>query len=159
MSAPLVPSPLDYIGRRKFSFYPPIANAEPNEWLRGTGSWSEVQVVNATTGQEIWIPRQYIGGVSDGPGLHLVVELSQELCYQRGVLAPRVKRIIQMPRPREPESKLERKRSRRRSGPASVVGIKVETESSSALRSLGQIGLAVVAFLVLAALVLALARL
>jgi hypothetical protein len=157
MSAPLVPSPLDYIGRRKFSFYPPIANAEPNEWLRGTGSWSEVQVVNAATGQEIWIPRQYIGGVSDGPGLRLFVELSQELCYEQGVLVPRVKRVIEMPQ--AVELRTDKKRWKRRAGPASVVGIKVESETSLHLRFLGKMGLAIVAFFVLAALVLALARL
>jgi uncharacterized protein (DUF433 family) len=28
MPAPLVPSPLDYVGRRRFAFYPPVKNAE-----------------------------------------------------------------------------------------------------------------------------------
>ena len=79
MSAPLVPSPLDYIGRRRFAFYPPIKNFEPNEWMLGTGSWTEVQIVNSRTGIEIWIPRQYIGAVSESSGVLLIVGLRKEL--------------------------------------------------------------------------------
>ena len=56
-----MPSPLDYIGPRRFAFYPAIRNADPNEWILGTGSRSEVQVINAQTGREIWVPRQHIG--------------------------------------------------------------------------------------------------
>jgi hypothetical protein len=97
MSAPLVPSPLDYVGRRRFALYPAVDNVGPNEWVLGTGSWSEVQVVNSQTGAEIWIPRQYIGGVSDRYDSVLVVELTKELEFKSGSLEPRIKRVIEMP--------------------------------------------------------------
>ncbi|MGH9694584.1 MAG: hypothetical protein ACRD5Z_10605 [Bryobacteraceae bacterium] len=98
MSAPLVPSPLDYIGARRFAFYPAIKNADPNEWVLGTGSRSEVQVINAQTGREIWVPRQHIGAVSDAGHSLLTVGLRKPLDLRSGSLEPRVKRVIEMPR-------------------------------------------------------------
>lgn len=97
MSAPLVPSPLDCIGPRRFAFYPAIKNADPNEWLLGAGSRSEVQVINAQTGREIWVPRQHIGAVSDAGNALLTVGLRKPLDLRRGSLEPRVKRVIEMP--------------------------------------------------------------
>lgn len=97
MSAPLVPSPLDYVGRRPFAFYPPIRNAHPNAWVIGTSAWTEVQVVNARDGYELWIPRQYIGAVSESDSPLLIVGLTKELDFRNGTLAPRVKRVIEMP--------------------------------------------------------------
>jgi hypothetical protein len=128
MSAPLVPSPLDYVGRRRFAFYPPVKNVDPNEWLLGTSSWSEVQAVNAQTGCEIWIPRQYVGGVSGSGGL-LVVELKKELELRAGELEPRVRRIIQMPHAStNPDPAADT-----RSGPAPVVGIRLEDRAESTM--------------------------
>lgn len=97
MSAPFVPSPLDYIGPRRFAFYPAIKNADPNEWILGTGSRSEVQVINAKTGREIWVPRQHIGAVSDAGNSLLTVGLRKPLDLRSGSLEPRVKRVIEMP--------------------------------------------------------------
>ena len=150
MSAPLVPSPLDYIGRRKFTFYPPIRNIQPNEWLLGIGSWSEVQVVNAQTGLQMWISRQHIGGVSDGWGVPLVVELTKELDYASGTLTPRVKQVIELPPPAPRASKFGRRR-KRRSGPAKVVGIKLEPGTDSSNRKLAKLAFGAVALCVLAA--------
>ena len=99
MAAPFMPSPLDCIGRQRFGFYPPIENAGPNEWLLGAGSRSEVQAVNAQTGVEIWIARQYIGAVSDHTNV-LTVGLRKALELREGALQPRVKRVIEMPRRR-----------------------------------------------------------
>lgn len=127
MSAPLVPSPLDYLGYRKFVLYPAIANAGPNEWLRGKSSWSATQLVNAVTGQELWVPWQYICGVSDRPGLDLVVELKEDLECHDGNVSPRVKRVIPMP-VAAPEV---RKRKQRRE-PAPVIAIKTEDEVHTA---------------------------
>jgi hypothetical protein len=158
MSAPLVPSPLDFVGRRRFSFYPPIRNAEPNEWLLGTGSWSEVQVVNAQTGLQVWIGRRYIGGVSNGNGVGLVVELTKELLYQSGELSPRVKGVIEMPCPARAHGKPTKKR-RRRSGPALVVGIKIEADDPARSRTLAKLGLGAVALCLLAALLTTIAKL
>jgi hypothetical protein len=158
MSAPLVPSPLDYVGRRRFSFYPPIANAVPNDWLLGTGSWAEVQVVNAHTGLEIWVPRQYIGGVSDASDeVRLVVELTKELDYAASCVSPRVKRVIEISQASDVHEKAARKQ-RTRPGPALVVGIKVENESASGSK-FGKLALAAIAVFLLAALIMAIARL
>ncbi len=131
MSAPLVPSPLDYIGLRRFAFYPAIKDVEPNEWLLGTGSWTEVQVVNAQTGSEIWIPRQCIGAVSDSHDGLLVVGLTKELEYRAGALGPRFKRVIEMPREMEPEPRPRIQPEPRPPGPAPVIGIRVEHREDS----------------------------
>jgi hypothetical protein len=157
MSAPLVPSPLDYVGRREFSFYPPIGNAASNAWLLGTGSWSEVQVINVETGLELWIPRQYIGGVSDGSEMRLVVELTKELEHTGAVVIPRVKRVIEIRRAPDFHDRYTKKRLRF-AGPAPVVGIRVEDENIPSSR-FGKLALAAVAFSLLAALILAIARL
>ena len=43
VSVPPIPSPLDQLGRRSFSFYPAIVNIEHNEWVVRRTSWSDVQ--------------------------------------------------------------------------------------------------------------------
>jgi hypothetical protein len=133
MSAPLVPSPLDFVGRRKFAFYPPIAHPDPNEWMLGTGSRSEVQVVNAHTGREIWISRQYIGAVSETGSSLLIVGLTKALTFREGTVEPRVKGVIEMPP--VPRSQPEKVFSAapRNSHPASVTAIRLESRSDSAL--------------------------
>ncbi|HZS54198.1 MAG TPA: hypothetical protein VFA65_07325 [Bryobacteraceae bacterium] len=158
MSAPLVPSPLDYIGLRRFAFYPAIKNVEPNEWLLGTGSWTEVQVVNAQTGNEIWIPRQCVGAVSDSHDGLLIVGLTKELEYSGGALGPRFKRIIEMPQHVEPEPRFCIKPEDRPPGPAPVIGIRIEDREDSPM-SRALVVLAVAALIVaLIAAVLALFR-
>jgi hypothetical protein len=133
MSAPLLPSPLDYVGRRKFAFYPPIAHPDPNEWMLGVGSRSEVQVVNARTGRQIWISRQYVGAVSETSGSLLIVGLTKSLRVREGTAEPRVKEVIEMPP--VPLSKPENGFGslRRSSHPASVTAIRLETRSDSSL--------------------------
>jgi hypothetical protein len=130
MSAPLVPSPLDYIGRRPFAFYPPIKNAQPNQWMLGARSWAEVQVVNPSTGRELWVPRQYIGAVADR-GEFLVVGLTTELELRSGSIEPRRKRVIEMPRtPATPQAS---ESTVRPDGPAPVVGIRLEDRAESTM--------------------------
>jgi hypothetical protein len=160
MSAPLVPSPLDYIGRRRFAFYPAIRNIQPNEWVLGTGSWSEVQVVNSQTGAEIWIPRQYIGAVSETHDPVLVVGLIKELEYRAGALEPRVKRVIEMPQVGEKRPVLtDPSDSLRPSGPAPVIGIRVENRDDSPMnRALILLGVGAIVVSLLAALLSVLAR-
>ncbi len=131
MSAPLVPSPLDYIGRRRFAFYPPIKNINSNEWVLGACSWAEVQIVDSSTGGEIWIPRQYIGAVSESSGPILIVGLRKELQYRAGNLEPRVKRVIEMPAAADQPVKLFAQEPKRAPGPAPVVGIRVENREDS----------------------------
>ena len=115
-----MPSPLDCIGRQRFGFYPAIENAGPNEWLLGTGSRSEVQAINAQTGVEIWIARQYIGAVSDHTNV-LTVGLRKALEFREGELQPRVKRVIEIP-----QSAAGLSRARIKQGPASVVAIRLD---------------------------------
>ncbi len=160
MSAPLVPSPLDYIGHRRFALYPAIGDIAPNEWVLGIRSWSEVQVVNSHTGGQMWIPRQYIGGVSDRYDSVLVVELTKELEYKAGALEPRVKRVIEMPQSAvEDRPKLFAEPTRRVPGPASVVTIRTENpEESSVNKALVTLGAGAIAVYLLAALISALAR-
>ena len=131
MSAPLVPSPLDYVGQRRFAFYPAISHLTPNEWVLGAGSHSEVQVVNAKTGAEVWIARQYIGAVSETAESLLVVGLTKALEYHRGAVTPQVRRVIEMPAERELPQKIWQAAAPR-PHPAAVVAIRLETRSDSA---------------------------
>ncbi|MBV9760998.1 MAG: hypothetical protein JO340_10585 [Acidobacteriaceae bacterium] len=156
MSAPLVPSPLDYLGRRRFALYPPVKHAGPNEWLLGTGSWSEVQVVNVGTGREIWVPRQYVRGVS-GNGGRLVVELNEELQLRAGAVEPRNKRVIEMPlsvgnaeTPTKPG---------RAPGQARVVGIRLDDRAESTMsKAIVTLGAGAIGLWLLAMLLSALER-
>lgn len=134
MSAPLVPSPLDYVGHRRFCLYPAVKNIEPNEWVLGTSSWSEVQVVNSHTGGQMWIPRQCIGGVSDRYDSVLVVELTKDLEYRAGNAEPLVKRVIEMPQGiSEDRAKPFDEHPRRTAGPAPVIAIRTEGRGDSAM--------------------------
>lgn len=155
MSAPLVPSPLDYVGRQRFALYPPIRNAGPNEWLLGSGTWSEIHIVNAQTGDSMWLSRQYVGGVSDKTGFVLVVELTKELEYSGGTVSPVIKRVIEMPAPVDTP----RKKRRRKRGPATVIGIRVESDESSTLRVIAKIALGILMLTVVCAIASALAKL
>jgi hypothetical protein len=129
MSAPLIPSPLDYIGTRRFAFYPIIRNADPNDWRLGTGARSEIQVVNTKTGRELWIPRQYIGAVSDTGDSLLVVGLRKELNIRAGEVEPHIKRVIEMPRTSQPDYRASL--SDYSHEPAPVVAIRLESRRKS----------------------------
>ncbi len=160
MSAPLVPSPLDYIGRRRFAFYPAISHLAPNEWVLGTGSHSEVQVVNAETGSEAWIARQYIGGVSETEEGLLVVGLTKALEYHAGIVSPQVRRVIEMPAEREIPQKFRHEPEPPRMHPAPVVGIRLEPKPDSAWsKALAAACIAALLFALLAALVIEAIRL
>lgn len=130
MLAPLVPSPLDYVGRRPFALYPPIRHPDPNEWRLGSSSRTEVQVLNARTGREVWIARQYIAGVSETETAMLTVGLTKELDYDAGTVAPRVKRVIEMPQITTEATRF-REAERRSHGPAPVVTIRLEPKTDS----------------------------
>jgi hypothetical protein len=159
VSAPLVPSPLDYIGLRRFAFYPPIKNVQPNEWVLGAGSWSEVQIVNSQTGAEIWIPRQYIGAVSETHDPVLIVGLVKELEYRAGTLEPRVKRIIEMPQAVEKGPTVSKDSPPRPSGPAPVIGIRVENREDSPMnKALVTLGIGAIVVSLLGALLSVFAR-
>ncbi len=131
-----MPSPLDCIGRRRFAFYPPIEHCGPNDWLLGTASRSEVQAVNAETGIEIWLARQYIGAVSDHTHI-LTVGLRKSLELRAGSVRPSIKRVIEMPL--VSDSLLQARADR---GPAAVVAIRLEAGRKSSVNR-AVIGIAV----------------
>jgi hypothetical protein len=154
VSAPLVPSPLDYIGRRRFAFYPAIRNSGPNDWRLGCSSWFEVQAINAQTGCELWIPRPYIGAVSDGSGPLFIVGLRKELDLRDGSLQPRVKRVIEMPLASDPADFEETPSRPGYSGPAAVVAIRLETSKKSPMnKALARFAIGVLLSMLLAGLI------
>jgi len=123
MSIPPIPPPLDHLGARPFSFYPAIVNIEHNEWLFRKATWSEIQVYNVKTHEELWIPRRFLGEISLIEDPVVIVGLVKELEYKGGAVAPHQRRVIEMPvavgdRPHsQPTPRLE---------PAPVVGIRLE---------------------------------
>ncbi len=130
MSAPLMPPLLEEVGRRRFAFYPPIANAEPNEWQLRGATRTEVNVINTRTELEIWIPRHYLGTVSEIDDPILIVGLTKELEYREGAVWPRVRRVIEMPQAVN-ENPRPWHQSTAPLRPAAVVGIRLENPSDS----------------------------
>jgi len=97
MSSPSEPSSLEHLTTRPFSFYPPILNLEHNEFLFRKASWSEVQVVHCKSGKEIWIPRRFLGKVSEVADPVVIVGLNKELEYAGGAVWPYQRRVMEMP--------------------------------------------------------------
>jgi hypothetical protein len=94
VSVPPIPTPLDDLGRRPFSFYPPIVGIEHNEWLYQRATWSEVQVINTKSNSELWVPRRFLGAVSSIEEPVMIVGLAKELEYKAGSLIPHERRVI-----------------------------------------------------------------
>lgn len=82
---------------RTFSFFPAIRNFQRNEWTLERETWSEVLVRNVSSGEELWIPRAYLGNVSSSDSPLLIVGLHRELEYKAGAVRPFTKRVIEMP--------------------------------------------------------------
>jgi len=127
MSSPVIPPPLEALKSRPFSFYPAILNIEHNQWQYRKATWSEVMVVNARTGEEIWIPRRFVGEISRIEDPVVIVGLLRELEYREGAVWPYQRRVIEMPiavggtQLAAPAAQ--------RTGPAPVVGIRLESGS------------------------------
>jgi hypothetical protein len=129
MSAPPIPPSLEIIGRRPFSFYPPIVNVEHNEWRFARATWSEILVTNTKSAEEIWISRRFLAELSRVDEPVMILGLTKELEYRGGQVLPHVRRVIEMPRavndtyrtgPAEPPA-----------SPAPVVGIRLEGGAES----------------------------
>lgn len=88
---------LERFAGRSFSFYPPVLNVGHNEWRYEEGSWSEVRVRNTKSGQDLWIPRRFVGDVSQVEEPVMIVGLTQELEYKGGMLVPHRRRVLAMP--------------------------------------------------------------
>jgi hypothetical protein len=125
MASPPIPPSLDRLAARPFSFYPPIVNIEHNEWLFRKATWSEIQVVNCRSGEEIWISRRFVGEVSRIDDPVLIVGLGRELELKGGMIVPVQRRIIEMPMA-VGASVPARASSVKRNEPAPVVGIRLE---------------------------------
>src|SRR5258706_14292678 len=123
MSLPPIPSPLEHLGVRPFSFYPAILNIEHNEWLFRKATWSEILVYNMKSKEEIWIPRRFIGEISRIEDPVVIVGLVKELEYRGGAILPYQRRIIQMPMAVGDRSHVS---GPPRPEPAPVVGIRLE---------------------------------
>jgi hypothetical protein len=95
--APHIPTPLEQLGPRPFSFYPPIRNLEHNEWVFRGAQWNEIQVVNTKSRQELCIPLRFLGGVSSIEEPVIIVGLLKDLEYREGVVVPQVQRVLEMP--------------------------------------------------------------
>ena len=91
-------SDFEQFAGRSFSFYPPILNVEHNEWTYVEGAWSEVRVRNTGTEFDLWIPRRYIGEVSQVEDPVMIIGLNQELAYKGGMVVPHRRRVVEMPR-------------------------------------------------------------
>jgi hypothetical protein len=97
MSIAPLPTPLQHLGGRRFSFYPAIRNLEPNEWLYRRTTWSECVVVNTRSGEEVWIPRVFVGEVSRVDEPVMLVYLNRELEWKSGAIIPRQRGVIELP--------------------------------------------------------------
>ncbi len=98
MAAQPIPPSIEQLEARRFAFFPAILNIEHNEWAFREATWSEVLVRNAKTGQEIWVPRRYLGEVARVEEPIAIVGLNKELEYKAGSLVPHTRRVIEMPR-------------------------------------------------------------
>jgi len=134
---PPIPAPFDQLGTLPFSFYPPIANIEHNQWIFRSATWDEIRVINKKTAEEIWIPRRFLGAASLGAPV-IIVGLLKELEYKEGAVVPMVRRIIEMPRAVN-DSPRPRIRPPKPETPAPVVGIRLERSKSIPRIALGAI--------------------
>ncbi len=98
MNAPHIPTPLDQLGSRPFSFYPSIVGVEHNQWRLRRVTWTEVHVVNTKSDLEMWVPRHMVGEVSLIEEPVRIVGLVKELEYKAGALIPHRRRVLEMPR-------------------------------------------------------------
>ena len=123
MISPPIPPSLTGLGARPFSFYPAIGNIRHNQWIYRRASWSEILVVNCRTGEEIWVPRQFVGEISAVNDPVVILGLTRELEYRDGAVTPVERRV----------PPADRKRSR----PAPVIGIRLESPRRRWLKWLG----------------------
>ena len=61
---PHIPTPLEQLGRRPFSFYPAICSLSHNEWMFRGATGEEIEVENTKSKEILSIPRRFLGGVS-----------------------------------------------------------------------------------------------
>jgi hypothetical protein len=106
MAEPSSTGSMQSFGGRPFAFYPAIRNVEYNEWAYRRETWSEVLVANSRTGTEVWIPRNLIDRVSTADEPVLIVGLKRELELKAGAVWPYERRLIEMPEPPRPGTRV-----------------------------------------------------
>ncbi len=131
VAVPSIPGPFDQIGRRAFSFYPAIIGIEHNEWILRRVTWTEIEVMNAKTSQELLIPRQFVGEISAIEEPFLIAGLIKELEYKSGIVLPHRRRVIEMPRVVNGSASISVPMFVGRSAPAMVVGIRLDEPKSN----------------------------
>jgi hypothetical protein len=155
MSVPPVPPPLEELGGRPFSFYPPILGIEHNEWTYRKATWSEIMVANRKSGLELYIPRVFVGELSRIDEPNAIVGLHKELEYKAGAVVPHIRRVIEMPRAvNEGPHGLSRDTRSSPTGLAPVVGIRLEHKSESKVGRLLLVATAVAVAVVVGAVAL-----
>ena len=111
-----------------------------------------MQVVNAQTGSELWVSRQYVRGVSETDSA-LIVGLTKALDARTGMIEPRVKQVIEIPTLVTDTISRVRQNAPERSIPASVVQIRLESRSDSVFtKAVALICTAAIVFALLSAL-------
>ena len=134
MSVQPIPPPIEQLGQRPFSFYPPILNTLHNEWVFRRSTWSEILVANTKTNNEVWVPRRFVGEMSRIEEPVMILGLVKELEYKAGQVWPSSRRVIEIPRavnegfraPSDDSSP----------SPAPVVGIRLESGPESRIGKL-----------------------
>lgn len=155
MSIPPLPPQLESMGRRPFSFYPPVLNIEHNEWHYQKSSWSEILVVNSKSGQEVWVPRSFLGEVSRVDEPVMIVGLKRELEYKAGALFPHERRVIEMPKAVNDFARAAGA-AQEAPAPGGVVGIRLDNDAESRIGKL--VAVALVGGIILCTLVVSLFR-
>ena len=146
MSIPPLPPNLENIGRQHFAFYPAILGIEHNEWLYSSATWSEIQVINARTGAEVWIPRRFLGEVSRIDEPILIVGLNRELEFKLGAVWPHKRRVIEFPiAVNDSHARSDGPFSPPSASPGTVVNIRTESPRDSRMGRV-VVGVAVLAF-------------
>ena len=125
MSVPLHLGPLSELRNRPFAFFPAILGAERNEWRLRTASLSEIVVENIQTGNQLTLPRHWMGEISSVEAPVLIVGLVKELELREGAVVPHRRKVLEMPRAvnGSPAVRHEHK--------APVVAIRTETHRTS----------------------------
>jgi len=132
MSAPLTPAPLPELAYSRFRFVPAIAGAEHNEWTLRRATWTEMVVVNARTGQELAIPRRFLGRVFETENSVRDVRLLEDLECAGGRARPVRRGVIEM-RPRiEADTPPWLRNTHERA--AAVVAIRMDSAAGSRMR-------------------------
>ena len=97
MSSDTPLSTLEELRGRRFSFYPAIRGIDHNEWTLTDSTWSEVQVRNGKSGQEFWIPRSHVGGLSSTHRPVAILGLRRELEFRAGGIYPYRSVVTEIP--------------------------------------------------------------